>query len=171
MCIDDNLERRYMVLQLPSNETQFVLSIPENRYLVKIELAGYQIAGAPIVAGVPVSPAYYAAFESLNFPTEMIATNNGTPLAGVSGIPLQLDSSFTSRQYDTPRIISRRYSSQPGLPCSVVLNVKVRDETGALAQMTWARIYCYLVYDKSSGLLDYSASSIRAAQKMAGGII
>jgi len=171
MCIDDKLERRSAVFQLNANQTTFDISIPENRYLVSIELSGYQVAGAPVIAGVPASPAYYVAFENCNFPTEMIATNAGTALSGVNGIPLQLSAAFTNQQYDTPRLMSRRPSMAPGLPTSMRINASVRDETGALATFTWIRIYCNLVYDKSKGQLDYGATFIHRDQMLSGGLI
>lgn len=169
MCIDDKLERRCMVFQIDANQTTLDISIPENRYLVAIELAGYQVAGAPVLAGVPASPAYYVSFENCNFPTEMIATNAGTALSGVNGIPLQLQAAYTNQQYDTPRLMSRRPSMAPGLPCSVRIYVNVRDETNAFAQFTWLRLYCNLVYDKSK-MLDYGLTFIRNEQMLSGGM-
>lgn len=158
-----------MVFQLNGNQTTLDISIPENRYLVKIELAGYQVAGAPVAAGVPVSPAYYVAFENTHFPTEMIATNQGTPLSGVNGIPLQLNAAFTNQQYDTPRMIAKRPSMAPGLPTSMRINVSIKDENGVLALFTWARLYCNLVYDKSI-MLDYGSTFVRQEQRLTGGL-
>jgi len=161
MCIDDKRHRRYLTIQLSSAQQSIDISIPDTRGLLGIELAGYQFVGVPVAAGVPVSLAYYVAFTDSACPTEMVATNNGTPLAGVSGVPCQLTAAFTSQQYDTPRLMASRSTTVHGLPTNMRLNVSVRDETGALATFTQARIYCNLVYDQFN-TLDMTAAITRS---------
>jgi len=161
MCIDDKRHRRYLVIQMNSAQESLDVSIPDTRGILGIELAGYQFIGAPVAAGVPVSPAYYVAFTDSANSTELVATNNGTPLAGVSGIPCQLSGAFTNQQYDTPRLMATRPISAYALPSNMRLNVSIRDESGQLAVFTYARIYCYIVYDLVN-TLDMTASVTRS---------
>ena len=161
MSIDDKRHRRYLVIQLSTAQQSIDISIPDSRGLLGIELTGYQFSGAPVIAGVPVSLAYYVAFTDSTTSTELLATNNGTPLAGVSGVPCQLTGAFTSQQYDTPRLMASRAISQYGLPANMRLNVSVRDELGQLAVFTAGRIYCNLVYDQYNSI-DMSASVTRS---------
>ena len=78
MCIDDKRHRRYLVVQLSAASQSLDISIPDSRGMVAIELAGYQFAGVPVVAGLPYSPAFYVGFTDCATPTETLATNNGS---------------------------------------------------------------------------------------------
>lgn len=168
MCIDDKRHRRYLVVQLPTASESLDISIPDSRGLIGIELMGYQFTGVPVIAGAPYSLAFYIGFTDCNTPTEILATNNGTPLAGITGVPCPLQAAYTLQQYDTPRLMGTRMSSIPGLPSNMRLNVSVRDETGALATFTNGRLYCNLVYDRRSAL-DLSASVERTSRGLAYG--
>lgn len=168
MCIDDKRHRRFLVVQLNSAQESLDISIPDSRGIIGIEMAGYQFIGVPVVAGVPYSPAFYVGFIDCNTPTEMLASNNGTPLAAITGVPCQLEAAFTNQQYDTPRLMGVRMSSVPGLPSNMRLNVTVRDETGGLAVFSYGRIYCNIVYDRLTAI-DLSASVTRNTRALAYG--
>lgn len=146
MCIDDKRKRRDCVFQLNGPQQAVDLSIPDTNGLAFIELVGFQYSGVPVVAGVPYSLAFYLSLVNSFANTEMLATNNGTPMAGMSGVPCQLQAAWTNQTFDTPRRMATRHG-MVYLPVGTRVNVEIRDETGQLAQFTTGRIYCNLVYE------------------------
>lgn len=164
MCIDDKRRRVYCVIQLTGPiENGVDLTIQDTRGLIGLELTGYQFDGVPVVAGIPYSMAFFIGLKDCPLSSEMLVTNNGTPMAGVCGIPCQLATSYTTQQYDTPRLMGTRSNLQPGLPANTTINIDIRDDSGQSAQFTKGRIYCNLVYDQGNAL-DMSAAVTRSRE-------
>lgn len=138
--------RDYAMINLTAGQTNAIqLSIPNFMGCIGFELMGYQFSGVQVIAGVPYSQAFYVAIEGPSFCTDQLVSNNGTPTAGVTGIPLPLTGAFTTQQYDTPRLFSHRIG-QPSLPGNGFIQVVIRDDSGNEAVFSTGRLYCNLVY-------------------------
>lgn len=146
MCIDDKRKRRDLVLQLNGPQVTIDLSIPDTHGMAFVELAGFQFSGVPVIAGVPYSMGFYVSFNNTFVSSDMLATNNGTAMAGMNGTPCQLQAAYTNQLFDTPRRMATRVGSLY-LPTGTRMTIEVRDETGQLAQFSAGRIYCNLVYE------------------------
>ncbi len=149
-----------IVLQLTSGGQQTItLTQPNMQGVEELQLTGYQFTGVPVPAGIPYSLAFYIALSGPTFNCESISSNNGTAIGGLSGIPVQLNASFTDYIYDPPRLLARR-SGMTTLPGSSYIVADVRDDTGAYAQFTSGRVYINAVYT-TTGFPDITRSVTR----------